>query len=278
MVRRSVCFLVVALCLFNALETRGRSLRRLWLNHEHPFYLDKWLEYADHYRKHLPQPKRPGTSHGASVKLLEIGVQSGGSLVEWKRYYGSQSIIVGADIDPRCSRSNDPGNNIHVEIGSQLNTTFLERICDKYGPFDVIIDDGGHTDTMITTSLFYMLPLDKCLSPDGGVYAVEDLHTMVSQQHMRSPQAVTHSIIADAFLAMHAYWDLDRGAKGYSDVFAGNVQGMHLYDSLLIIEKGRQRPMTRVQKGSDSFPNLEKKFNNPESFYTNAKYTLDIPH
>ena len=71
MVRRSVGFLVVALCIFNALETCGRSLRRLGLNREHPFYLDKWLEYADHYRKHLPQPKRPGTSHGAMPWVIE---------------------------------------------------------------------------------------------------------------------------------------------------------------------------------------------------------------
>lgn len=269
-------FVAGTLCclVFFASTTRARPLRQLWQNHEHPFYLDKWLEYAHHYRKHFPSP---GSSTGSAIKLLEIGVQSGGSLIEWKRYYGSRSVIVGVDIDPRCSRSNDPGNGIHVVIGSQLDTTFLDSVCDKYGPFDVIIDDGGHTDTMITTSLFHMFPRDKCLSPNGGVYAVEDLHTMVSQQHMRTPQAVTHAIVAEAFLSMHAYWDLDKAKKRYSDVFTGNVKGMHLYDSLAIFEKGRQLPMTRVQRGTDSFANLERKYNKPESFYANAKYTLDIP-
>ena len=34
---------------------------------------------------------------------------------------------------------------IKVEIGDQSDLNFLKFIVDKYGPFDIIIDDGPHT-------------------------------------------------------------------------------------------------------------------------------------
>lgn len=252
------------LCFFMAVGircTKCQSLAEIWQHHDHPHQLDKWLEYADNYERHLPQPGK------GPVKLLEIGVQSGGSLIAWKKFYGADSTIVGVDIDARCKRSHNPKHGIFVEIGSQLDPAFLDAVCQKYGPFDVIIDDGGHTDGMITTSLYHLFPNDACLKRDGGVYAVEDLHTMVMKTYMPSHVAITKNVIGKAFLSMHAHWDTDAGqAAQYAPVFRGNVVGMHLYDSLIILQKGSAAPLTRITRGSDVFPNNEAKLNKPGTY------------
>jgi hypothetical protein len=124
------------------------SILELWRSHSHPFRLHKYSEYADNYMRHLPYPTND-LKDGATIRLLEIGVQSGGSLIEWKRYYGKNSVIVGLDIDARCKRSHSPEENIFVEIGSQMNSSLLLEVCEKYGPFHVIIDDGGELSHLI---------------------------------------------------------------------------------------------------------------------------------
>lgn len=267
----SVCLAWLALAPTLASATGGRSLSQvlteLWRGHDHPHYIDKWLEYSTHYEAHLP---RPGAG---PTKLLEIGVQSGGSLVAWSRYYGANGTIVGIDIDPRCTRSHDPGNNVFVEIGSQLDTAFLDAVCTKHGPFDAIVDDGGHTDTMITTSLFHMFPSDACLKRDGGVYAVEDVHTMVMKRYMVSHASITRDVVGKAYHSMHAHWDAStnkttRHASKYSSVFRDNVVAMHLYDSHIFLVKGRVAALTRNKRGNDSFSNDEGVLNKAGTYYS----------
>ena len=59
------------------------SVRDLWLSYTEAPVLDRWLEYAEPYQMHFPKPG------GAPLRLLEIGVQSGGSAIAWQQYYGS---------------------------------------------------------------------------------------------------------------------------------------------------------------------------------------------
>jgi len=101
-------------------------------------------------------------------------VQSGGSTRAWKRYFRKSLAYIGLDINPRCKQMESLDEGIRIVIGSQLNTTLLSDICSTNGPFDLVIDDGGHTNEMITTSL---LSLWDCLN-DNAVYAIEDLHAL----------------------------------------------------------------------------------------------------
>merc|ERR1712226_848721 len=96
--------------------------------------------------------------------MLEIGVQSGGSLNVWKNYFSSRPFYyVGMDIDKRCKRSEDVNQNIFIEIGSQLNSTDLLKVCEKHGPFHLVVDDGGHTFKMMQTALKTLFVTDKCM-------------------------------------------------------------------------------------------------------------------
>lgn len=218
-------------------------LHGIYLNYsERPFF-HHWLEFADKYQQHLPRPWN--VANGCIVRLLEIGVQSGGSARVWRQYYGNKLAYTGLDINPASKRTENATENIYIEIGSQTNLTLLQEICEKHGPFDIIIDDGAHTFTTIETSFLYMFPNSLCLE-SNGVYATEDIHTMNMAQFNSGN---IPNIYSNVLTSMHQYWGSKMNGK-YS-VFGGIVTEMHMYDSLVFVMKGRAKPLTSIQKGDD---------------------------
>lgn len=103
-------------------------------------------------------------------RMLEIGVDRGGSLDMWRQYMPN-ATIVGLDINPRAAQYDDPGGNVHVRIGDQTDIRFLEAVFDEFGTFDTVLDDGGHTPKQMIGSFQYLFPRLK----PGGVYLVEDV-------------------------------------------------------------------------------------------------------
>ncbi|MEK9184811.1 MAG: class I SAM-dependent methyltransferase [Patescibacteria group bacterium] len=104
------------------------------------------------------------------IRLLEIGVQGGGSLYTWKEFF-PQVKIIGIDIDESCQKYE--GENIKIYIGSQEDSNFLRSVENKEGPFDIVIDDGGHTMKQQIITFNTLFPLLK----ESGIYVIEDLHT-----------------------------------------------------------------------------------------------------
>jgi hypothetical protein len=103
-------------------------------------------------------------------RMLEIGVDRGGSLQMWREYMPN-ATIVGLDINPKSAQYDDAERDIHVRIGDQTDTRFLEGVSDEFGPFDAVLDDGGHTPKQMIRSFQYLFPRLK----PGGVYIVEDI-------------------------------------------------------------------------------------------------------
>lgn len=128
--------------------------------------LIKWPHYLPVYERALhPFRQRP-------VRLLEIGVDRGGSLKAWNQYLGPGSIVVGIDIGPDCARYEDASAGRYVRIGAQQDVAFLRGVTEEFGPFDVIIDDGSHRASHLIASFQYLFP--HALA-GGGVYLAEDL-------------------------------------------------------------------------------------------------------
>ena len=75
------------------------------------------------------------------------------------------------DIDPECKALEGP--RVSIEIGDQSDHEFLRQIAKSHGPFDVIVDDGGHKMHQQKISF---VELWAHLS-DGGLYIVEDTHS-----------------------------------------------------------------------------------------------------
>lgn len=122
--------------------------------------------YHPHYWRHFRDMR-------LSVRrVVEIGVYRENSLRLWEDFFPNAEIL-GLDIDPNCAAF--AGGRRRVFIGDQSDPVFLERfIAETGGEFDVVIDDGAHTEHAIMTSLVHLLP--ACSS--HGLYAIEDLSTL----------------------------------------------------------------------------------------------------
>lgn len=104
------------------------------------------------------------------VKLLEIGILKGGSLLMWRDYF-KKGIIAGLD----CNQVtlDDNTGRVHVYRGFQQDTAILDTIrteCARDG-FDIIIDDASHIAELTYYSFWYLF--DNHLKP-GGIYVIED--------------------------------------------------------------------------------------------------------
>ena len=120
--------------------------------------------YLRKYQKYLPFSRKD------HIRILEIGVFEGASLKTWSEYFYN-SEIVGADINPECKSIES--DNIKIEIGSQNDQVFIESLFEKYGDFDLVIDDGSHLNSDIIFSFEKIFPRLK----SGGIYVVEDACT-----------------------------------------------------------------------------------------------------
>lgn len=184
----------------------------------------KWAHYLDLYARHLPQ---------GPIRFLEIGVWKGGSLELWRKYLGPEAVIYGIDIDPQCASFVDAPNQ--VRIGSQSDAEFLRRVVEEMGGVDFVLDDGSHRGRDQIASFEALFPL----LPDGGIYAIEDLHTSYwpgffggGYKRRGTGISLVKSLIDD----MHSHWHKRRGR---------DIGAIHVYDSIVFIEK-RQAPAPKL--------------------------------
>lgn len=127
----------------------------------------KWNGYLQHYDRHFsPLKQQP-------IRLLEIGVQAGGSLEVWAEYFQQAQLIIGCDIDPKCASLCYSDPRIKVLIGDVNSDDILGNLDALSQQLDVIIDDGSHHSKDIIRSFVQLFPR---LAP-GGIYLVEDLHS-----------------------------------------------------------------------------------------------------
>jgi hypothetical protein len=127
---------------------------------------DKWGLYLKFYEDEFNSLRLN------EVRLLEIGVQNGGSLEIWSKYFSNAKAIVGCDINEMCRELSFSDKKISVVVGdanSAITNQAIMRIQDGY---DIIIDDGSHTSSDIIKS--FAMHFEKISA--GGCYIIEDLH------------------------------------------------------------------------------------------------------
>lgn len=128
--------------------------------------------YAASYERAL---KRFRFKH---VKVLEIGVLNGFSLLTWRSYFPFATTI-GVDIVPKQHMT---GARTRVYSVDQSDSASLQALAKDEGPFDIIIDDGSH---QCAHQLLSFETLFESLS-DGGIYVIEDVQTSFWHQPMRN--------------------------------------------------------------------------------------------
>ncbi|CAJ0888765.1 hypothetical protein AMST5_03905 [freshwater sediment metagenome] len=134
---------------------------------EKEFETDKSQAYLDNYRRFF-SPLRD-----ASIKLLEIGVYQGGSLLLWRDYF-ERGDIVGIDINP--VKLDQEIDRVSIYQGSQDDSKLCAKIVKERAPegFDIIVEDASHfgSETLATFDLYFK----QALKP-GGIYVIEDWGT-----------------------------------------------------------------------------------------------------
>lgn len=159
------------------------------------------------------------------LNILEIGVQYGGSVEMWVKYF-PYSHITGIDIDPMCKIH--AGKRISIKIGDQSDRAFLSQFKD----YDIIIDDGGHMMSQQQTSFQVLFPL---LNP-GGIYVIEDLHTSYWPEFLDKIPSTTE-YLADLTHTLNSAASKSERAGGRPAIESRGISEMHFYPSMCFIYK-----------------------------------------
>lgn len=182
----------------------------------------KWSHYPYYFERHLQE------FVGRPITILEIGIENGGSLQVWKRYFGPQCKVVGIDINPQAIYQ-EP--QIFTECGSQTDHNFLRSVIQKHGRPDIIIDDGSHNQTDILSSLSFLF---SSLN-EGGYYIVEDLHTSYWSQY-EGGIASPYNFVTIASRFVH-----DVNKQFIQEPFTPSLEALmeiSFYNSLVFMRKG----------------------------------------
>lgn len=103
-----------------------------------------------------------------NIKLMEIGVHRGPSIVLWKSWF-KNSEIIGVDNEDiyECERVYDK-----LIIEDAYTDKFIEKFSNEY--FDYIIDDGPHTlDSQIISATKWIHKVKS-----GGKIIIEDIQSI----------------------------------------------------------------------------------------------------
>lgn len=201
----------------------------------------KWTHYAPIYERHFAK-----FANRRNVRLLEIGVASGGSMSMWRDFLGFDAHLYGVDNDPRCAAD----ENTQVFTADQGDRGFWQRFREQVRKLDIVIDDGGHHFEGQTATLEELLPH---MAP-GGVYLIEDiyqvsnplwdylekrsrlLHEWLPGDPANCPSASQHSLVTNEWQA--------------------RIDSIHTYPFAAVIEF-RETPLTTMtapRRGSEWLP------------------------
>jgi len=200
---------------------------------------EKTLFKMDHYLDIYDRELAPWL--GKRVNFLEIGVYKGGSLRMWRDFFAPGSSLTFLDIDPACKALEIMGTE--VRIGDQTDVPFLQSVVRDKGPFDIVVDDGGHKMDQQITSFRALWGAVK----DGGLYVVEDTHSSYwpgfGGGH-KSPASFVE-FAKDLVDKMHSWYTEDDAGFPLHPL-ASELDGVQFYDSLIIFRKRLKKPPMAV--------------------------------
>jgi len=178
-----------------------------------------------------------------SLTFIEIGCGEGGSLQMWKRYFGPYARIVGVDIDPSCEAFEE--DQIQIRIGPQQNPDFLQSLIDELGKPDIVLDDGSHIMSDVSSSFAFLYPH---LS-QNGVYMVEDLGTAYWEEYEGGLRTPGSFIEISKRLIDELNADYTNGRVPPTD-FTRSTLSIHFYDGAIVFERGSHTPSLALRIGT----------------------------
>jgi hypothetical protein len=169
--------------------------------------------------------------------ILEIGVQSGGSLVLWQKLFPNTQIV-GVDVSLANFKNTEAlslrkVNKITVIEQDAYSTEFIEGLSD----FDFIIDDGPHTHVSQILALNFTQKLTK-----SGTMVIEDIQPNYKEIS-----------------------DLISAARKIPNIYCSYINLTHIkgrYDDLVLVLTFNERVKKYLKLSEKTWPNrfLNSKF------------------
>jgi hypothetical protein len=217
------------------------TLAKLYHDHQGKVS-DKWSFYLAEYDRlfagYRTQP----------INLLEIGIQNGGSLEIWGKYFPNAACLIGCDINRECERLCYEDPRIKVVIGDVNTDTCEDAILASAKTFDLILDDGSHRSSDIIRSFVRYFRHLK----DGGMFVVEDMHCSYWQEFEGGLFDFTSSIAFFKLLAdvvNREHWGVPKSAAKllsavakrfsveFDDEVLSHIHSITFLNSMCVIEK-----------------------------------------
>jgi hypothetical protein len=200
---------------------------------------DKWDLYLEVYEQYFRK------FVDTSPTLVEVGIQGGGSLQLWRKYFGPDAKIHGIDIDPSVLRHHvNYDNLIKMYIGNQGDINFWKEFAVQVPQIDIFIDDGSHAMHDQITTFECVFPMMKV----GGVYICEDNHTSYMPwmgAGLRKPgtfieymKNVVDGLHAEHFQPNNKVLASMRAIKG--------LRSVHFYNSMVVCLKDKEHTLKRL--------------------------------
>ena len=203
---------------------------------------DKWSHYLSTYDRLF------SAYRDKPVQLLEVGVQNGGSLEIWLKYFSQAKKIVGIDINPACSslQFNDP--RVTILVGDANSDVAEKQIALHAQQLDIVIDDGSHRSSDIIKTFARYFPKVS----NGGVFVVEDLHCSYWKEFeggLHEPYSSMSFFKLLADVVNHEHWGIEKKrseliqgiADQYKAVFNENslsqIHSVEFMNSVCVIRK-----------------------------------------
>ncbi len=210
--------------------------------------IHKWDHYFDIYETYFSSYRdRP-------LNFLEIGINHGGSLQLWKKYFGENIRLYAVDINPACKAFEE--KDVQVHIGSQEDPEFLRSLAQTLPEMDIILDDGGHTMTQQRCTLEWLFPKLK----EGGIYLVEDTHTSYWEIYgggLKRPSSFIEysKQLVDSLHIHH----LHNPSQVRSNELIRQIHSICFYDSVVAFEKRKHREPFHTRLGKEQVTPVEIK-------------------
>ena len=138
--------------------------------------------------------------------FVELGVQAGGSIKTWAELF-PQAIIHGLDINPEeCTlcRQTDQIRLIRCDQTDRKKLEYCVQQCRQ--PFDVVLDDAGHTMKGQLWTLAAFFPYVRSY----GIYIIEDLHTGNSSRFGAVPDGSNSPFHALSQYQLHGVFEAEQ--------------------------------------------------------------------
>ena len=218
-----------------------RSLFEIYREHQGKVS-DKWSIYLAEYDRLF------SSYRGRPVRLLEIGIQNGGSLEIWSKYFPGAQALVGCDINPDCAKLTYEDSRINVVVGDANTDVTEAEILARSPNFDLIIDDGSHTSGDIVKSFSrYFRHLSQ-----GGIFVAEDLHCSYWSNFeggLYYPYSSISFFKRLADVVNHEHWGIEKERKqllqGFAEHFLTDfdesdleeVHSIEFFNSVCVVHK-----------------------------------------